>query len=133
MSRPLKTYNPEESAALLRGARGHWAGGVARWIIHTGCTRAEACRLRWSDVAWVEKSHPLYAELRERRRLAAEIAMANGVPLDGMRVFTNFYGLRMNPTTLADRLREMLLRGQNGGNDEPKREPVHTRKHARGG
>jgi integrase len=132
LSRPQKSYNQEEAAALLRGARGHWCGGIARWIIHTGCTRAEACRLRWSDVAWVTKSHPLHAELWERRRRAAEIATATGAQLDGMRVYPNYYGLPMNPTTLCDRLHEMLLRGRalngNGGGAEHGR-AIHQGQH----
>jgi integrase len=143
MSLRQKTYHPDERAALLRGAIGHWAGGAARWMLHTGCSRAEVCRLRWCDIAGLARSHPLYAELWTRRRRASEIATRTGAPLALMLVFPNYYGQEMNPTTLSDRLREMLNRGRelngdgdgdsNGGDDDNGSTTLPTGQHARGG
>jgi integrase len=121
MSLKQKVWSdPEERAALARGAIGHWCGGAARWMLTTGQSRAETCRLRWCDIAALDRGHLMYAELWQRRRAAAEVAARTGTPMALMRVFPNFYGQPMNPATLADRLREMTCRGRelladNGG------------------
>jgi hypothetical protein len=106
-----KVYNPDEREALLRGAAGHWAGGAARWMLHTDCSRAEVCRLRWRDISRLERDHPLYPELYVRRCRAQEISRATGVDLGAMHVFLNYYGLPMDPATFGDRLREMIRSG----------------------
>lgn len=119
MSLKQKVYNLDEREALLRGAVGHWAGGAARYLLHAGCSRAEVCKLRWRDLDGLARSHPLYAELFTRRRRAVEVAKQTGADPDNTFVFPNYYGQRMNPTTLNDRLREMLRRGEEmraGGN-----------------
>jgi len=129
-----KIYNQEEREALRRGAVGHWAGGAARWLLATGCTRAQVCRLRWCDVENMDREHPLYPEMRVRRQRAAELARGLGLPLGPTRVFLNYYGQQMNPTTLNDRLREMIRRGRTM-RDEKQREEgdgheVHAREYA---
>jgi hypothetical protein len=109
-----KVFDAEERDALLRGARGHWAGGAVRWHLTTGQDRKGLCALVWADMDWIRnyEDHMMHAEIAARRREAAERALRIGVPLAGLPVFPNFYGQTCNPESLADVFRRLIRRGR---------------------
>jgi len=116
-----RVYDDHERALLRLAARGHWAGAAVRWLLTTGCTRADLCRLTWSTIEAIDPTHPMFQEMNEVRWRAARSARRLGRDIALMPVFPNAYGNRMNPGTFRDLLSSLLERGRRMAEDQPER------------
>jgi len=131
VTRPTKAYTDEERDILLRAARGHWAGGAVRWMLTTGCSRAEVCALTWAGIAGIDRHHPLHDEIKARRGRAVAEARATGRVLDRQPVFPGFYGQRLKSDAFRNTLRLLLHNQRRKEESARHRREAEDRPHAK--